>query len=201
MSLIEPADAKRALRALMRDRMTPTDADLAALAARLCDLALPADLVLAGVWPLPGEPDLVPAWEILHARGHPIVLPETTARGERLLFRDWQPGAALRAGRFGTRHPDAPARSPDIVFVPLLAWDRELHRLGHGGGYYDRTLAALPDAVAVGFGFSSQHVVRMPAGPYDVALDALVTERCLVTAAGRDFADIVSGRHRRAQRA
>ena len=199
MVMTEPTDAKRVLRALMRNARRGRDRELAALTAWIGGLALPGSVV-AGVWPLPGEPDLVPAWETLHAGGHDIVLPETTAPGAALRFRRWQPGAALRAGRFGTRHPDAPMLAPDIVFVPLLAWDRRLHRLGYGGGYYDRTLAALPGAVAIGFGFSCQEVARVPTGPHDVALDAMVTERGLVTAEGRDFADIVSGRHRRSQR-
>lgn len=197
MSLTEPRDAKRSLRALMR--LQP-GAHPGALVDALLALELPADAVVAGVMPLPREPDLMPAWHELHRRGHVIAFPETTPPGESLLFRRWQPGVSLLAGRFGTRYPDGPETVPDIVFVPLLAWDRRLARIGYGGGYYDRTLAGLPNAVAIGFGFASQEVASVPTGPYDVPLDAMVTDRDVVTAEDQDFADIVSGRHRRAQR-
>ncbi len=198
MSLEGPQEAKRALRALFRGG--PRQGDESALVDALLALPLPPDLVLAGIWPLPGEPSLVRAWDVLHGRGHRIVLPETTPPGTALLFRSWMPDAVLRPGRFGTLHPDGPVQRPDIVFVPLVAWDRRLNRLGYGGGYYDRTLAALAQAVAVGVGFASQEVAAVPVGPYDVPLDAMVTEHGLVTAEGQGFENLVSGRHRRAQR-
>ena len=116
------------------------------------------------------------------------------------MFRSWTPDAPLRPGRFGTLHPEGPELRPHLVFVPLLAWDRRLNRLGYGGGYYDRTLAALPDAVAIGVGFASQEVAAVPAGPYDVPLDGVLTEHGLATAEGLTFEDLVSGRHRRTQR-
>ena len=197
MSLIEPRDAKRSLRALMRVR---PGTHAGALVDALLALELPADAIVAGVIPLPREPDVMPAWHELHRRGHVMGFPETTAAGEALLFRRWEPGSSLVAGRFGTLYPDGPEIVPDIVFVPLLAWDRRLARIGYGGGYYDRTLASLPAAVAIGFGFASQEVALVPTGPYDVPLDAMVTDRDVVTAGDQDFADIVSGRHRRAQR-
>ncbi len=198
MSLKGPQEAKYALRALLRG--TRRAGDERALVDALLALPVPPGLVLAGIWPLPGEPSLVPAWHALHGRGYRIVLPETTPPGTALVFRSWTPETVLRPGRFGTLHPDGPVRAPDIVFVPLLAWDRRLHRLGYGGGYYDRTLAARPDAVAVGIGFASQEVDAVPVGPHDVPLDAMVTEHGLVTAEGQNLENFVSGRHRRTQR-
>ncbi len=197
MSLVDPSDAKRVLRALLRGTRR---GDEPALVAALLALPLPTELVLAGIWPLPGEPSLVPAWHALHGRGHRIALPETTPPGAPLVFRSWTPAALLRPGRFGTLHPEGPSLRPEIVFVPLLAWDRRLNRLGYGGGYYDRTLAALPDAVAIGVGFAAQEVAAVPVGPYDVPLDAVLTEHGLVTAEGLTFENLVSGRHRRTQR-
>ncbi len=198
MVLAQPVDAKRALRALLRSaRRVGSES---ALADAVLALAWPPGSVLAGVWPLPGEPSLLPAWDALHGRGHRIALPETTPPGMPLVFRRWTPDAVMRPGRFGTAHPDGPVLRPDVVFVPLLAWDRRLHRLGYGGGYYDRTLAALPEAVAVGVGFGAQEVDAVPVEPHDVPLDAMVTERGAVLAEGRNLADLVSGRHRRTQR-
>ena len=178
-------DAKQALRALLRGNRG--GGDTAALIARILALRLPAGAAVAGVWPLPGEPDLVPAWTALHRRGHRLLLPQTTPRGQPLRFIGWTPGERLLEGRFGTRHPEGAPSRPDIVFVPLLAWDETRARLGYGGGYYDRTLAALPGVPRIGFGFDSQRLDRVPVGPYDVRLDAIVTETRVLSAEGCGF--------------
>jgi 5-formyltetrahydrofolate cyclo-ligase len=158
--------------------------------------------VVSGVWPLDGEIDLrplmqAPLMQVLHARGHPIVLPVTPPRGQALTFLRWRPGDALVRERFGTlrpvgrplgpadgstdEHEAGQALVPDFLLVPLLAFDRRLHRLGYGGGYYDRTLAALPSGrFALGCGFAAQQMDVVPAGAYDVALDAVATERGVI---------------------
>jgi 5-formyltetrahydrofolate cyclo-ligase len=82
--------------------------------------------------------------------------------------------------RFGTARPDGPVGIPDVLFVPLLAFDRRGHRLGYGGGYYDRTLAALPGRTALGFGFSALEVDSVPTGPHDHPLNAIVTEKEII---------------------
>ncbi|AQS88636.1 5-formyltetrahydrofolate cyclo-ligase [Neoasaia chiangmaiensis NBRC 101099] len=127
------------------------------------------------VWPLPGEADLRPLCHELVRQGRDVLLPETTVRGEALLFRLWHPHSAMLSGRFGTFHPDGAVGHPDIILVPLLAFDRRLHRLGYGGGYYDRTLAALK-CHGIGFAFSWQEVAHVPVGAYDWPLDKVVTE-------------------------
>jgi 5-formyltetrahydrofolate cyclo-ligase len=151
---------------------------LAALVLR--DLAFPIGAVVAGVWPMPGEMDLRPLLHALHARGHPIALPETPARGNPLLFRRWTPTSAMVRERFGTYRPDGDPIVPDILFVPLLAFDRRGFRLGYGGGFYDRTLAALPGRLAVGFGYAAQEVDRVPAEPHDIPLATIATEREII---------------------
>ena len=78
-------------------------------------------------------------------------------------------------GRFGTSHPEGEIDVPDLVLVPFLAFDRFGYRLGYGGGYYDRTLAAL-DVPAIGFGFAGQQINAVPTGPYDIPLKTIVTE-------------------------
>ncbi len=193
----DPDAAKRTLRTLLRGTRTHAEAARVALIGRLLALDLPAWAGVAGVVPLPGEPDLMPAWDALHARGHPISMPETTLPGQPLLFRRWHPDAVLVAGRHDTRNPDGPPADPEFMFVPLLAWDRQMGRLGRGGGYYDRTLAARPEALAIGFGFAAQEVAAVPMGPYDVPLDAVLTEHGLVGREGHGVADLVPGRHRR----
>jgi len=166
----------------------------AALAAHvLRDCPPKPGAVVSGVWPLYGELDLRPLMQALHARGHAIVLPVTPPRGQKLTFLRWRSGDALVRERFGTLRPLGPADGstdehragealvPDFLLVPLLAFDRRLHRLGYGGGYYDRTLAALPPGrFALGCGFAAQEMDVVPAGLYDVALDAVATERGVI---------------------
>ncbi len=132
---------------------------------------------VAGFWPLDGEIDVRPLLLALAGRGHPICLPVTPRDGVKLVFRDWAPGATLVPGRFGTRHPDGPERAPGLLLVPLLAFDRQGRRLGYGAGYYDRTLAALPGARAIGCAFAAQEMTCVPAGPTDIPLHAIATER------------------------
>jgi 5-formyltetrahydrofolate cyclo-ligase len=149
-------------------------ADLAAHVLR--DLKLDPGCTVAGVWPLPGEIDLRPLWHALYARGHPILLPETPPRGHPLLFRHWHPGARMIRERFGTERPDGDPGTPDVLFVPMLAFDAHGNRLGYGGGYYDRTLALHTNTRAIGFAYAAQHVDAVPHGPHDRPLARIFTE-------------------------
>jgi 5-formyltetrahydrofolate cyclo-ligase len=78
--------------------------------------------------------------------------------------------------RFGTHRPDGDIATPDIMLVPLLAFDRNGNRLGYGGGYYDRTLATLPQSLAIGCAFSAQELDDVPVEDYDAPLAAIATE-------------------------
>jgi 5-formyltetrahydrofolate cyclo-ligase len=140
----------------------------------------PAGAIVAGFLPIGNEIDLRPLLTILHARGHTLVLPVTPRRGLPLIFRQWAPGDPLVQERFGTQRPEGPERVPDFLLVPLLAFDHLGHRLGYGGGFYDRTLAGLPERFALGCGYAAQQVDLVPTGPNDVALDAAATERGVI---------------------
>ena len=176
------AAQKASLRAEMRARRAGFDpeAGKALTDLVLARLRIPAGATVAGTWPLPGEIDLRPLIAALHKRGCCVVLPETPALGQALTFRRWEPGCVMRQGRFGTQHPGGSEALPDILFVPLLAFDRQGRRLGYGGGYYDRTLAKLPDRLAIGFGYAGQEVDAVPADAFDRALSVIVTEREVV---------------------
>ncbi len=142
----------------------------------------PPGTVVAGFWPIGTEIDILPLLTALSSAGHPIALPVTPPRGNPLTFRLWRPGDTLVAERFGTRRPpdSAPTAAPGWLLVPLLAFDAAGNRLGYGGGYYDRTLAQLPDAIAVGCAYEAQRVDAVPTGPYDARLDAVATERRVI---------------------
>lgn len=149
-----------------------------ALARRiLAECPPPPGAAIGGFWPMGDEIDIRPLLHHLHACGHAVLLPITPRRGLPLAFRAWAPGCAMQPGRFGTSHPVAAAHfTPDWVLVPLLAFDGRGHRLGYGGGYYDRTLAALPKAFRLGVAYAAQQVPLVPAGPHDIPLHAIATE-------------------------
>jgi len=141
---------------------------------------VPAGAAVSGFWPMGDEIDVKPLLAQLHASGHPIGLPVVVKKGEPLIFRQWHPGVALVAGGFGTEVP--PELAPQVLIVPLLAFDAEGYRLGYGGGFYDRTLDKLrtgsaADPLAVGVAFSAQHVLRVPRDDFDQPLDWIVTEK------------------------
>lgn len=137
-------------------------------------LAQPAQKI-AAVWPLAEEVDLRPLCHDVWKAGRQVLLPETTPKGSPLIFRRWTPASPMIVGRFGTSHPEGDVDVPDLVLVPFLAFDRFGYRLGYGGGYYDRTLAAL-NVPAIGFGFAGQQINAVPRGPYDIPLKTIVTE-------------------------
>lgn len=148
----------------------------------LADCPLTGAEIIAGFWPIGAEADPLPLLEKLRERGHPVALPVVVARDAPLIFRLWVNDIPLEPAGFGTRAPGpaAPEVRPDILLMPLLAYDEEGHRLGYGGGYYDRTLAHLvPRPRLVGFAFSGQAQKSIPHEAHDVMLDAVVTERGL----------------------
>lgn len=136
---------------------------------------------VSGYWPMADEMDVRPLMARLHAEGHAIALPVVVGKGKPLIFRRWQPGSALGAAGFGLHQPgtDAPEVVPEILLVPLLAFDPFGYRLGWGGGFYDRTLAALgkvQPVIAVGVAYAAQRVERLPRTERDQRLDWVVTD-------------------------
>jgi 5-formyltetrahydrofolate cyclo-ligase len=157
-----------------------------AFAARAAEeglaLAKPHDSrIAAAYWPIRGEADPLPLIAELASAGLTTALPAVGGRGKPLTFRLWRPGDPLVGGRLGVKEPaaSAPSVEPDLLFVPLAAFDRRGHRLGYGAGYYDATLAALAAKrpLAIGLAFSTQEVPSIPAEPHDHPLAFVITER------------------------
>ncbi|MDO5620399.1 MAG: 5-formyltetrahydrofolate cyclo-ligase [Paracoccus sp. (in: a-proteobacteria)] len=137
-----------------------------------------AGQALAGFWPMGDEIDPRAAMTV---HSGPLCLPVVPGRAVPLIFRRWQPGDALEAGPMGTSHPgeQAPQITPQVLIVPLLAFDAGGNRLGYGGGYYDRTLAQLRAAgpvVAIGFAWACQQQDALPLEPTDQPLDLIVSD-------------------------
>jgi 5-formyltetrahydrofolate cyclo-ligase len=138
-------------------------------------LAQFGDRVLAGYMPMRTEIDPLPAM----AR-HPGVVgvPVIMGAGLPLRFAAWGEGVAMEAGAFGALVPkDLTWVVPQVVIVPLLAFDARGFRLGYGGGFYDRTLAELPGALRIGFAFAAQEVAEVPIDGFDQRLNVMVTEQ------------------------
>jgi 5-formyltetrahydrofolate cyclo-ligase len=138
--------------------------------------------VVSGFWPIKEEIDIRPLMIDLFNEGCQLALPVVQGKGQRLLFRAWRPGDALEAGVFGTLQPSVKREviEPEALLVPLLACDEDGWRLGYGGAFYDRTLAALRrrgKITAVGVGFDAQRVPEVPHGPQDQRLDWLLTDQ------------------------
>jgi len=151
------------------------------LAARGLPFAVAPGSVVAGYRPIRGEIDPSQLMAKLHQEGAELALPCVVAKEAALVFRAYAPEHALVTGRYGIAEP-APERgalTPDVILVPLVAFDGSGQRLGYGAGFYDRTLAGLRRSkavIAVGLAFSMQRIAHVPATSHDVALDYVLTE-------------------------
>jgi 5-formyltetrahydrofolate cyclo-ligase len=191
--MTEREELRARLRA-QRERLTPAERIAAAggVAATLEQLPeFIVDARVAGYWAVGGELPLHVALAALTARGQTYHLP-VLADGRTLRFAPWRQGIALQPNRYGIPEPQcdpaavlAPA-TLDLVLVPLIAFDRRGHRLGTGGGFYDRSFAFLngvtrpAQPVLVGIGYSFQEVPTLPEQAWDIQMDFVATERELI---------------------
>ncbi|MBL8937241.1 MAG: 5-formyltetrahydrofolate cyclo-ligase [Archangium sp.] len=176
------ADEKRVLRRQLettRDALVRADASHEA-AARFPLERRPA--VVAGTFPMRSELDPRPLMKRLEALGSTLALPRTPKKGQPLVFHRWSAETRLVTSRFGVTEPvpETLIVEPDLLLVPLLAFDATGARLGYGGGFYDVTLETLRrtrSVFAVGFAYAGQELPTLPTEPHDQRLDAVLTER------------------------
>jgi 5-formyltetrahydrofolate cyclo-ligase len=152
-----------------------------AIAARPFPLAIASGMILSGFMPLKSEINPLPLMRKLVDDGARLALPVVAGRGQPLIMRSWQWGEPLVPGVWGISEPPptAPELQPDILLVPLLAFDRNGHRIGYGAGYYDLTIAQLrakKPIAAVGIAFAAQEVESVPRTAFDARLDLVLTE-------------------------
>ncbi|HPF46202.1 MAG: 5-formyltetrahydrofolate cyclo-ligase [Alphaproteobacteria bacterium] len=136
---------------------------------------------ISGFIPINDEIDCLTVLKVLHAARFPLCLPTIRGKNEPLEFNFWDLYAPLDNGPFGTKQSTGVYVSPDVLLVPLLAFDDKGFRLGYGGGYYDRTLEKLrnenPELFAIGIAYDDQKLDSVPTESYDQPLDMVITEK------------------------
>lgn len=174
----------RAIALAKRDALSDKQRESAAkaLAKRGLPIPMATGAVISGYSPIRNEIDPAPLMQKLALKGARLALPTVNARGKSLIFRAWSPGDRLTLGMLGIPEPSPAAAEvvPDIMLVPLAAFDRTGHRIGYGAGHYDHTFANLRKAhhvTGIGLAFSVQETPAIPAMSHDVALDFVLTEK------------------------
>lgn len=190
MEISPSQDLKNEFRAAALARRDALSAEQRGDAAKaIASASLPVELsretVVAGYSPINSEIDPFPLMYALADKGAALALPVIIQRDHALIFRDWSLNEGLVRGQYGIFQPssDAADVDPDIVLVPLAAFDRAGHRIGYGRGYYDRTLQnlrAMKRITVIGVAFAVQEIEVVPALPHDEQLDCVLTERELI---------------------
>lgn len=179
------AMTKTELRRLARARRKQFVADRGSAlfpthAAHMADLLglLSPQICIAGYCAMPNEADISALLMQIEGHGAALALPWIGAQGQDMLFRRWSDAAPLNiaADKFLQPLSTADQVAPDIILMPVLGFDRQGTRLGQGAGYYDRALARQSDPLRIGVAWSVQEFESLPADPWDMPLDAILTE-------------------------
>lgn len=183
-------DLKASLRseALARRDAMPAEERAAAaqaIAARALPVATTGGVIVSAFMPMKTEINPLPLMRKLADAGARLALPAIDERGKPLIMRAYAFGDEFARGQWGIREPkpDQPELDPDIMLVPLAAFDRRGHRIGYGAGYYDMTIHRLrrkKRVVAIGLAFAAQEIERVPDTERDEALDFVLTEREII---------------------
>ncbi len=179
---------KRAV--LIERRLSMPDAERAVHGKAITEALLqvlpsPPGTLIGFYWPFKGEYDPRALARLLHARGIRLALPVVVEKSAPVIFREWWPGIPMASGVWSIPVPAAGEPvAPSVLLVPVLGFDRQNYRLGYGGGYYDRTLAAAATRPrAIGVGFEQSRIATIHPQPHDIPMDQVVTERALAGSA------------------
>jgi 5-formyltetrahydrofolate cyclo-ligase len=178
--------------AVTRREALPPDqraAAAATIAARPFPIDIPPGAIVSGFSPLKSEVNPFPLMRSLAGGGARLALPVVAGRGKPLIMRKFAFGDALASGQWGIREPTADAAevAPDVLLVPLLAFDRTGNRMGYGAGYYDMTITkfrAMKSIVAIGIAYAAQEILAVPVTERDARLDLVLTEREVIDLRG-----------------
>ncbi len=181
ISLVEAKSAVRQAALERRAALDPVQRveGSLAIAEFVDDLKLPAGAVVAGFLPIREEIDPRPLLDVLRARGHQLCLPIVAK--PHLIFRSFDRDTVFVPAGFGTvaPGPDAPEVQPDVLLMPLAAFDKSGNRAGYGKGHYDTAILALQKQgplTCIGLAFEAQQAVHVPTEPHDQRLDGILTE-------------------------
>jgi 5-formyltetrahydrofolate cyclo-ligase len=178
------SEKKQFRAAALTRRLAAFEADQGRAGRKLATRGLPESVlgrIISGFSPYQSEISVVPLLASLAEKGWITALPVVVAKNEPLLFRTWPPGSETVPGMWNIPVPPPTAAEvvPDVLLVPMLAFDREGYRLGYGGGFYDRTLAklrSLKAVTAIGVAYAAQEVPSVPHDVFDARLDWVMTE-------------------------
>lgn len=177
----------RAGRLSERDALSPderTEKSRAICAAGLAGIDVSPGMAISGYYPIRSEADIMPLLAGFHGREAIVALPAVIDR-ETIVFRQHDPALALINTGFGTKGPpiDQPLVEPELILMPLSAFDRQGNRIGYGAGHYDRAIARMRqkglNPRLIGIAFACQEVAEVPAGPYDIPMNGVLTENGL----------------------
>lgn len=180
----EKATLRKTMGALRKSLKSKTTDKAAKILARKV-LLLPEmkqAKIISGYMPMGSEMDVLPALKAFHVAHHQICLPVVVAAEKPLIFRSWDFQAELEEADFGVQEPSSASEEliPDVMLIPLLAFDEKCLRIGYGGGFYDRTIAEYKklgrELVTIGVAFEGQKVDHVPQEDCDQILDIIVTE-------------------------
>ncbi len=181
------AERKRLIEARLAVAAAERGRRAVAIAANLDRVLDPSrGRVISLYWPIRGEPDLREWMASATQKGATCLLPVIVAKGQPLAFRAWKHGDPLERGVWNIPFPaNGEAMVPDVVIAPVVGYDASCYRLGYGGGYYDRTLAALgPGPLVIGVGYDFQHIPTIHPQPHDIAMDIIVTDEKVIRRSG-----------------
>jgi 5,10-methenyltetrahydrofolate synthetase len=166
----------------------------ASMIAHLEPVVMAVDGAVSFYWPFRGEPNLRPLMRRMVAAGKVVALPVVVQKGQPLEFRPWIPGCTMELGVWNIPVPDTRERAtPRLLLAPVVGFDPQGYRLGYGGGYFDRTLAALRSPrTVIGIGYDSQAIPTIHPLPHDIPMDRIVTQSGFIDAQSHETAELSS---------